>query len=263
MRPVSFCLLPILGLALVLPSHSQEPALEALTALPAEELQRLAKVAGCEGALVPERWHFLVHAPQAENGYREYVVADHRVEVRREHSQFAEFFRPDAVLEVDTIKVDSDRVTHLVQQYAKANRMTVASANYELSREGPGLAPRWKVDCFDGSGKTIGTLVINATDEKVVSHDGFKKQPGESGSRNTRTSPSSRRSATSALAGRAPAAVDVAESETPAEANPEPVASGPEQRTRPARVRRAQPVRSHPEGPVTRVLRGIFRGDDD
>jgi hypothetical protein len=187
MRQVLICLLLNIPCSLLAAPGARESAFNALTALPINEIPRVAKVAGCEGTPFPERWHFLVYAPEAENGYREYVVANHQVVVRRELSQFAESLRADDVMGVDGVKVDSDRLVALAQQYAKVNHARLDTFNFELSREGPGLAPRWKVDCFDQEGSAVGSILVNATQERVVAHEGFKREPQESDLREART----------------------------------------------------------------------------
>jgi hypothetical protein len=248
---VLFALTALLPTVLFAAPGTRESALTALSALPSEELPRLAKIAACEGLPVPERWHFLIFTPGAENGLREYVVINHQIAVRRELTQFAEILTAQDVIGTDGVSVDSQKVGELAGQYARANRVTVASYNYELAREGPGLAPRWKIDCLDQGGRTVGSLVVNAAQGTVVSHEGFKKEPpAASTSRSTRTeSPSRRRS--ESLANRR------AQSEVPAEPALEPVADAPE-RPRRTRVRRAEPVTREPEGPLSRIVRGIF-----
>src|SRR5829696_5264779 len=138
MRQVFVCFLLSFPSCLLAVPVIRESAFNALSAIPIEEMPRVAKIAGCEGKLVPERWHFLVYAPGTENGYREYVVSNHQVVVRRELSQFAETLRPEDMMGVDAVKVDSDRLIALAQQYARANRAPLGTCNFELAREGPG-----------------------------------------------------------------------------------------------------------------------------
>jgi hypothetical protein len=264
MSKVLICLLLILeGAAFAAPAM-RESAFTALSALPIEEMERLAKVAACEGSPAPERWHFLVCAPNAENGYREYVVANHQVVARREFSQFAERLTEEDALGTYAVRVDSDRLGALALQYAKVNRELLSTCNYELSREGAGLAPRWKIDCLDKDGRTIGTIVVNAADERVVAHDGFKKEPQDPLIRSTRaptaSSPTNLRRTTSPMVARRQPFPEGGLQ--PTQPYPEPVAEAPERMAPPPpRVRRAEPVRPESNGPISRIFRGLFRGD--
>jgi len=245
----------------LLGAHSRsESAFTALTTLPIEEMDRLAKVAACEGSPAPERWHFLVYAPDAENGYREYVVENHKVVARRQVSQFAETIAAGDVMGTDAVKVDSDRLAALALQYARVNKAPLATCNYELSREGPGLAPRWKVDCLDREGRVLGSLVVNAAQERVVSHEGFRKEPSEAQLRSSRGPEATTARRTGSPANSRRQLTRNAPSDgRPIE--PEPIAEAPDQimAPAPAQTRRAEPVqRDVPNGPISRLVRGLF-----
>ena len=155
-------------------------ALAALEVLPKLEAERLAVIAGCEGNPEPERWHFLVYAPETENGLREYVVSDLKIVARREFSQFAEKLRAEDVVG-NAIKVNSDRLAYVVEQYARANRKEVVTVNYDLRKDGPTLAPVWRVECFDAENRTLGAISVAATASAILAHSGFSEQPAFQG----------------------------------------------------------------------------------
>lgn len=160
---------------------AQEPpgsALGAIKLLPKGESKRIARIEAREGTPVPERWHILVHDPKDENGVHEYVVAGGEVVASRNLSQFAESLKADDVFGSSGLKIDSDKVATLAQQYALANSMNIAALNYALKKEGAAASPLWNVSCLDETGREIGRLVVSAGRGNVISHDGFTAEPG-------------------------------------------------------------------------------------
>ncbi|MCE9612494.1 MAG: hypothetical protein K8R23_20025 [Chthoniobacter sp.] len=172
---VSFFLLPLVGA----PLCAQEPgsALGALRLLPRGESRRLARIVARDGTPVPERWHFIVHDPRAETGVHEYVVAAGEVVASRGVSQFTESLRVEDEVGGDALKVDSDRVAKLAQQYALVNNKTVVAMHYELKKLGAAAVPLWTVTCLDDAGRELGHIVISAGKGNVVSHEGFPIDP--------------------------------------------------------------------------------------
>jgi hypothetical protein len=181
MRPslftLSIALLASVGLCSAA-ADATGSALNAIKQLPRGEAKKIALIEARDGTPVPERWHILVHDPKDENGLHEYVVAGGEVVASRNISQFAESLKPTDVIGTSGLKIDSDKVAALAQQYAAANNLTVASLNYALKKEGTDAAPLWNVTCIDETGKEIGHLVVSAGKGNVVSHDGFTAEPG-------------------------------------------------------------------------------------
>ena len=128
-----------------------------------------------------------MHDPKEDSGVHEYVVAGGEVVASRSLSQFAESVREQDVFGLGPLRVDSDRVAKLAQEYAFANNMTIASMNYALKKEGADAAPLWSVSCLDESGKEIGHLVVSAGKGNVVSHEGFELEPGAASKEKPRT----------------------------------------------------------------------------
>ena len=153
-------------------------ALNAIKQLPRGEAKKIARIEAREGTPTPERWHILVHDPKDENGLHEYVIAGGEVVASRNISQFAESLKPTDVMGTSGLKIDSDKVASLAQQYAAANNVTVATLNYALKKEGDDAAPLWDVTCLDETGKELGHVVVSAGKGNVVSHDGFTAEPG-------------------------------------------------------------------------------------
>ncbi len=153
-------------------------ALSALRLIPRPEAKRLARIEAREGKPTPERWHFLVHDPQAENGVREYVVASGTIVAMRGLSQFAETLAASDVIGIDALKIDTDKFARVAAQYAEANGASDALLNYQLSRESAGGTPVWTVTCVDPAGRRLGEVVFDAAKGDVVSHGGFPKAPG-------------------------------------------------------------------------------------
>jgi hypothetical protein len=152
-------------------------ALGALKLLPKGEAKKIARIEAREGTPVPERWHILVHDPKDENGLHEYVVAGGELVASRNLSQFAEFVKEEDVFGSSGLKVDSDKLAELAQQYALANNQTITALNYALRKEGAAAAPLWVVTCLDEMGKEIGRLVVSAARGHVVSREGFTAEP--------------------------------------------------------------------------------------
>jgi hypothetical protein len=248
-----------------------QTALGALRALPPEEGERLARIDGCEGSPSPQRWHFLVYNPQTENGYREYVVADHHVVAKREVSQFGGDFQSTDIVG-NNLRVDSDRAARLARRYAVANNLPVASMNYEL-RRGMQAGPVWEITCFDENNQAIAWLIVSAEDESVLSQTGFSKTPVEAEESGPIARPSQRprKGKTSQMPG---AVAENHEAPAPAGENREAPPRVAENREAPARVaekpetsepveiRRAEPIepRPSPRKPF-RLFRDLFRDD--
>lgn len=153
-------------------------ALSAIRALPRGEAKRIARIEARDGTPGPERWYILVHDPKDENGVHEYVVASGELVASRNVSQFAENLKPEDIFGEGKLRIDSDRVATLAQQYAAANNVTIASLNYALKKEGAEAIPLWYVACLDEAGKEVGKLVVSAGKGNVVSHEGFTAEPG-------------------------------------------------------------------------------------
>ena len=153
-------------------------ALNAIKQLPKGEAKKIARIEARDGTPFPERWHILVNDPKDENGVHEYVVSGGEVVASRNISQFAESLKPTDVIGTSNVRVDSDKLADLAQQYAEANKVTIASLNYTLNKEGADATPLWSVTCLDESGKEIGRIVVSAGKGTVISHDGFTTEPG-------------------------------------------------------------------------------------
>jgi hypothetical protein len=181
MRPLisAFLLALFAGAALCqAAADAQGSALNAIKQLPRGEAKKIARIEAREGTPVPERWHILVNDPKDQNGLHEYVVAGGEVVASRNLSQFAESLKPTDVIGSSVVKVDSDKLSLLAQQYAQANNVTIATINYTLSKEGTDAVPLWTLTCLDEAGKQLGQIVVSAGRGNVVSHEGFTADPG-------------------------------------------------------------------------------------
>jgi hypothetical protein len=154
-------------------------ALDALAVLPPDAASHVAMIVGNEGNPAPERWRFLVWDANAENGFREYVVAERKIVAKNLVSQFAARVNPQEVLPPDAIRVDSDKAAWLALQFAKANDITVWTLRYTLRRPLELSGPVWKIDCFDAADQQIGSLSLAATEGKVLARLGFANEPSQ------------------------------------------------------------------------------------
>lgn len=153
-------------------------ALAAIRALPRGEYKRIVRIEARDGTPTPERWHLIVHDPKDENGLHEYVVSGGELVASRSISQFVESVKADDILKESMVKIDSDKLAALAQEYAQANNVTIATLGYALKKEGADAVPLWNVMCADESGKQIGKLVVSAGKGTVLSHEGFTAEPG-------------------------------------------------------------------------------------
>ena len=151
-------------------------ALDAVKLLPREQRGRVARIEARDGSPGPERWHILVHDHAAENGLKEFVVAGGALVAERAISQFAESLTPDQILG-DGVRFNSDRAAQLVQQFAQANDIIVASIAYQLRKDGAAAVPLWRLTCYSALGREIGSLTITATKGAIISHQGFTVEP--------------------------------------------------------------------------------------
>jgi hypothetical protein len=151
--------------------------LEALEMVPKDDLGSLARIEAFDGTPVPERWHILVYDPESETGVKEYVVAKGELVTSRGISQFAETLRPTDVIGKEPVKIDSDKLADVAKEYAEANDMEFATMSYHIARQQGDAKPSWRVDCRDGEGKVLGSLMVNAETGDVLSHEGFAEAP--------------------------------------------------------------------------------------
>jgi hypothetical protein len=158
-------------------------ALEALKLLPKDARKLVARVEAREGSPNPERWHILVNDKGAENGLKEFVVADGAIVAERSISQFAENLSASDALG-DDVRFDSDRAAQLVRQYAQVNAVTAATIDYQLRKDG--ATAIWRLTCYDDAGKSVGMLTLTATKGAVISHQGFAVEPAAESDRNAR-----------------------------------------------------------------------------
>ena len=75
----------------------------------------------------PGRWHFIVHDPNADNGLRDYVIADGAVASTNSVSQFASEVLPEDVLGVNSVRIDSSFIEQVASRYAAANRLSTST----------------------------------------------------------------------------------------------------------------------------------------
>ena len=151
--------------------------LNALKLLPKDQVKNLVRIEAREGDPAPERWYIQVYDAQSENGLREFVVSGKEIAASRNLSQFLSGAQAEDVVGSKMVKVDSDDLVKLTQQYVEANHLAVTKINYTMAKEATNPAPVWKLACFDESGKKLGELVINARNASVVSHEGFENVP--------------------------------------------------------------------------------------
>jgi len=175
---ILFALLFLQGFCLPAVAAPAITVQNALKLLPKDQVKNLVRIEAREGDPAPERWYIQVYDAESETGLREFVVTGKEISASRMISQFLTGAKLEDVVGSKIVKVDSDDLVKLVQQYVEANKMTVAKINYTMLKEAINPVPVWKLACFDESGKKLGELVINARNATVVSHEGFANAPG-------------------------------------------------------------------------------------
>jgi cell division septation protein DedD len=152
-------------------------AFDAINLLPPGAAKRVAIIEGREGTPIPERWYLVVYDPAQEHHLTEYVVANGRLVASRPLSQFAQEIAPEDVLRIDGDVMNSDRAFQLVEQFANANNLRVASINYRLRKEGVGSAPLWKITCLDDSESPFAGMTVAANSGTIIETNGFNLPP--------------------------------------------------------------------------------------
>jgi len=152
-------------------------ALDALKLLPKDAAKRLARIEARDGVPQPERWHFLVHDPDADRGVREFVVANGKMVAVRTISQFADSLGTTDVFGGDAVRVDSVQIARWAALFTTANGGTVGTLNYQMAKDPASNAPVWVATILDAAGDQIGTLTVNASKGVIMSSDGFEKSP--------------------------------------------------------------------------------------
>ncbi len=174
-----FVLLLVLGSRLTAGAASNLTVQDALKLLPKDQVKNLVHIEGREGAPIPERWYIQVYDANEETGVREFVIAHREIITSRGLSQFLPSAKPEDVIGTRLVKINSDDLIKLTQEYVEANGLEVTKVNYTLFKEPDAPVPVWKMTCFDDSGKKLGELVVNARNANVVSHEGFELAPGQ------------------------------------------------------------------------------------
>jgi len=170
----------VASLSLLLLASAQARAVSALTALQLlspEQAQRVAVIAGRDGTPEPERWHFILHDPKAENGLREIVITGGHKTADRTLSQFAESVAAADVIAPEQMKIDSPQVAQLAREFGTANNMSVSALHFELRKSGPDAKPLWTVTCLDVTGAELGKIFVSAATGTVIMHPGFTAEP--------------------------------------------------------------------------------------
>ena len=152
---------------------------DAIKLLPKDAAKNLVRIEARDGTPAPERWYFQVYDPAAENGLREIVIWQKTLVASRTLSQFLDSAKPEDVVGAKVVRIDSDQLIKIAQQYVEANTLDVAKINYTMFRDADNPSPVWKLSCFDDTGKKLADLVINARNASVISHDGFELVPGQ------------------------------------------------------------------------------------
>lgn len=173
----SACVVLLAVLPLSSMADENPSALNALQFLPKEDIKSLARIEARDGTPVPGRWYFLVHDPSAASGLKEYVVSAGELVASRGISQFAENLTEADVIGNRPLRIDSDVLAELANDYAAANNVAIDRINYQLLRNRAEIHPMWRLNCFDEGGQQLGTLVVSAARGKVVSHEGFLQVP--------------------------------------------------------------------------------------
>ncbi|MDB6174785.1 MAG: hypothetical protein JWL59_4096 [Chthoniobacteraceae bacterium] len=168
---------------------AQEPqtALQALKVLSKSDAANLTRIVAREGNPGPERWHFIVYDGAAPRGFRECVVTGGEIVASREVSQFADRLKVEDVVGGGVLKIDSDQLAELAQEYAQVNQVEIVSLDYDLTKAGEKAVPVWKLSCLDEKGIAFGELSVTATQGVVISHDGFLEEPIKKPRKGTQT----------------------------------------------------------------------------
>jgi len=162
---------------------SSSTALGAMDLLPLDQAANVARIEGLStgtknGKLIaPDRWSVIVRSEKDPNGVHEFEVVSGEIVASHAGSQYVQALKPEDVLPADSIVVDSDQVIHAAEAYAHANKVKLATATYELTKDGPNAAPVWHATVFNQEGEKAGTIVMTASKGVMVSHDGFAKEP--------------------------------------------------------------------------------------
>lgn len=150
----------------------------ALKLLTKDQAKNLVRIEARDGNPAPERWYIEVYDPASENGLREIVVWQKTIVASRTLSQFVDGAKPEDIVGTKLLRIDSDELIKIAQQYVEANNIDVAKINYTMFRDA-GANCVWKLACQDETGKKVAEIVINARTAAVISHEGFERAPGQ------------------------------------------------------------------------------------
>ena len=175
MKALAYLLPLLIGIS----TYAAEPvgALQACKALPKTQQKSVARIAGRGGKPLPEVWTIVVHEPKAANGLREYTITAGTVISTRDTSDLAERITAGNVLGLSAIKFDATQVAELAAAYADANKMALATVNYDLRKEGEDAAPLWRITALDEGGAILGEIVVTANTGALISQSGFPQAP--------------------------------------------------------------------------------------
>ncbi len=157
----------------------------ALKAIPKPAAKNLARIEAYEGAPLPERWYVLTYDPTLPYGLREFAVENGKVVANRTLSQFADLLQPNDVIGAQALKTDTKALVTSAEAFLAANKKSPGTFDFKLMRDPGTPDPVWKVNCIDGEGDQIGTLIMSATDGRVISHPGFENAPDLTAARPT------------------------------------------------------------------------------
>jgi hypothetical protein len=148
---------------------SENTALNAIQAIPAEFEDTIVKVY-CSGANPdPQYWLVLAYQDEVGDGPKEFKVVDGQVDDSHETFKIGTLVAHSTPIDTTQVKVDSPQILAIAQEACQEAGKNMSSGDASLTQDGGGASPVWNVTCYDSSGKTIGSIRISAVDGAIFS----------------------------------------------------------------------------------------------
>ncbi len=148
---------------------SENTALNAIQAIPAEYEDAIVKVS-CSGAAPdPQQWLILAYQDEVGDGPKEFKVINGQVDGSHESFKIGTMVAHATPIDTTQVKVDSPQILAIAQQVCEEAGRSMNSGDASLTQDGGGASPVWSVTCYDASGKNIGSIRISAVDGSIFS----------------------------------------------------------------------------------------------
>ncbi len=130
--------------------------------------ERIVGMTGFYGQTQPSQWLILTTDAKTGEPRNEYAVEGGKVAGLRKVRKLPQQELPNVVIQVDRLKIDSDKAFDIAEGLAQKASVGYDSVHYQLRCREYNKEPVWTINMLDPSGKSIGIHYISAESGDVL-----------------------------------------------------------------------------------------------